>query len=437
METCIAPDATQASQSYGASRPLTPTSARTNTSPTLTPKRPLAYTARKTCRVCGSGELFPYIRLGMQPLANALRAPDARGKELRVPLTVAACPRCKLSQLTHVVSRDVLYKDYVYYSGANPSWKYYCAELAHRYGSPGMLVMDIASNDGTLLKEFAERGCTVRGIEPATNFADCGVPTISAYWSAETARQLRIKADVITAQNVLGHVDDVHDFMEGIVIALKDDGVAVIEVPYLLDLFDACAFDTIYHEHLSYWTMTALTWLADKFNLVVRDVHLVSVHGGSLRVELTKTGKRGDSVLGLLAAELHDINRRTYLQASERITQRLAAINRELAPFDRDFVGYGAAAKATVMINSLDVRAYPRIVYDDSPHKYGKLIPGTRIPIEAPPDWHDLDANWHDPLVIFAWNWSKALTNRIRSRGFRGPIFVPLPEPRWEPALSQ
>lgn len=383
-------------------------------------------TLRRGCRVCGSLRLTPYLDFGLQPLANSLRTPDAPLRsEYRAPLKVVACPQCKLSQLTYVVPREVMYTNYVYRSGTSPAWRTRCAELAAQYAKPGAHVVEIASNDGTLLREFAARGCLTLGVEPATDFAGEGV--LTEFWSAKLAGQLP-PADVLVAQNVLGHVDDVHDFMEGIATALAPNGLAIIEVPYLGKLFDNLAFDTVYHEHLSYWSVTALKTLAEAHNLVLVDVQPQPVHGGSIRVLLARSGRPRDVVTRYLVAEHEDFRRQTYLNFSARVTRRIADISEALS--EREYLGYGAAAKTSVMLGCLDVRSFPRAVIDETPGKHGLRIPGTQVPIVAPlsaAEWRALDV----PLVIFAWNWASDIIPRVRRAGFTGPILVPNPRMQW------
>ena len=381
--------------------------------------------------MCGAGRLYTYLDLGQQALANALRDPDdAISEELRVPLRLQACMTCKLSQLSHVVPKEWLYTTYAYRSGVSEGWRQHCASLAETYARPGALTLDIASNDGTLVREFAKRGCDAMGVEPSESFADCAYNRVTAWWTrAEVARLALVgKVDVLTAQNVLGHVDDVQDFVGAIADALAPNGVAIVEVPYLGDLLDSLAFDTIYHEHLSYWSVTALHTLAKAHGLHVNDVRFLrNVHGGSIRAMLSKSGGQSETVVGALTDELHDLKRNAYLKFSARVTTRIADICEELLAAT-PYVGYGAAAKASVMLQCMDVRAYPREVYDQNPAKWERKIPGTNVLIVPEPHM----PRFAGPLVIFAWNWADSIIPRLRKQGYRGAIFVPLPRPRWD-----
>ena len=387
----------------------------------------MSVTAHTVCRVCGTPRLFRWLDLGTQPLANAVRSADAPLRdEFRAPLAVAACPDCKLSQLTHVVAPTMLYARYNFQAGISAGWRAHCDALAHTLGRAGAVVLDIASNDGTLLRAFAARGCTTLGVEPAQDFAGPGVRT--AFWSSALARDPEIagRVDVLTATNVLGHVDDVHDFMAGVEIALAPSGIAVIEVPYLGKLLDTLAFDTIYHEHLSYWSVTALKRLCSAHGLTLWNVIPQAIHGGSIRALIAREGTPSAAVTHYLVAEHHDFRRHMYQRASAHITRRIADINEAL--LDLEYVGFGASAKAAVLLGTLDVRALPRAIYDETRAKQGHRMPGTQVPILAPPlDWR-MEPR---PLVIFAWNWARDLAPRFRAAGFTGPILVPQPTPRW------
>jgi SAM-dependent methyltransferase len=378
----------------------------------------------RTCRVCGRGGLFRYLDLGLQPLPNAFRAPaDAISDEPRFPLVLQACPGCKLSQLTHVVPRDFMYTTYAYSSGVNPAWHAHCEALAMQFARPGAFVIDIASNDGTLVRKFAALGCDTVGVEPSASFD--GYNKITQWWTTRTVKTLNLTgvADVVTAQNVLGHVDDVHDFMAAIALALKPDGVAVIEVPYVVDLLNNLAFDTVYHEHLSYWSVTALSVLANEHGLEIADVDRISVHGGSIRVQLRKDGNA--AATSLLLDELHTLRKPTYLSFSARVTRAMATINEELRCVT-PYYAFGAAAKLTVLLNTLEVRALPRGVFDHTEAKQGKVMPGTQVPVLPVPE------RLPGPLLLGAWNWADTLVPKLRAEGYRYPIFIPLPRPRWD-----
>lgn len=392
---------------------------------------PVTRVGRVGCRVCGSTQMLSYLNLGQQPHANALQRLDEPFAPT-APLRVFACQVCKLSQLSHVASRDTLYTTYAYRSGVSAGWRTHCTALAATYGGPSKMTLDIASNDGTMVNAMKATGAEAMGVEPSPSFADCNYNRVTRWWSSVLVAELKLtgRAEVITAQNVLGHVHDVHDFMAGVKLALASDGIAIIEVPYVGDLLRTLAFDTVYHEHLSYWSVTALRDLCNVHDLMLTDVLKLSIHGGSIRVTIRHSAPRivSSHVAQYLALEKRDLTKSAYLRFSERVTGRIAKINDELH-HAQPYAGFGAAAKTAVMLGCLDVQAYPRVVFDDNVYKHGYTIPGTRVPIAAPPtDWRDAP----DRLCVFSWNWADIIIPRLRAEGYRGDIFVPMPTPYWD-----
>lgn len=393
--------------------------------------KPSAGPSRISCRCCGSGMMLSYLNLGKQPYANTLQpigAPLAEGAELRL----FACQRCQLSQLSHVAKRDTLYESYAYRSGVSAGWRAHCAALAAEYGGAGKLTLDIASNDGTLVQAFVATGASAMGLEPSLSFGDCEYPRITGWWGTDAARKLELvggQLDVITAQNVLGHVHDVHDFMAGIALALAPDGVAVIEVPYVADMLRALSFDTVYHEHLSVWSVTALRELCNAHRVTLSYIQPLATHGGSIRAVLTLGTEVHKRVAQYLARERRDLHKDAYLRFSERVSARMLDLNNTLRAMT-PYVGFGAAAKTTVMLHCVDVRAYPTVVYDDNLYKHGFVIPGTRVPIlmASPGEFRGLTK----PICIFAWNHAVDIIPRLRAEGYRGDIYVPGASPRWD-----
>ena len=419
MASSVAPDAGLISTPRGESA--------ADTAPSLPTSTPPSLARRNACRVCGNDRLMPYLHLGQQPLANAFRAPDDTSAEPRFPLAVRACPVCKLSQLTHVVSADVLYaQPYAFAAGVSKAWQTHCARFADAFARPGLRVLDVASNDGTLVREFATRGCDASGVDPAPNFADGSYPLVSAFWTHALAQTAEFvgRIDLLCATNVLGHVDDVQDFARGIATALAPAGRAVIEVPYVVDMLDALTYDLVYHEHLSYWSVTALHSLARDAGLVLADVQRIHTHGGSIRATFAVRGTASAAVTKLMVDEHHDLRRAAYMRFSERVSGRMAQLNvwaQGLAPY----LGFGASAKATVLLGTLNVEAYPTAVVDDNPAKQGRLVPGTRVPVIAAPDW----SRETRPVVVFTWNQVDAIARKLRRAGYTGAIHAPFPVP--------
>ena len=273
--------------------------------------------SRTTCRICNSSGIQPVLSLGTTPLADGLRRKDQLSRAEPVfPLNVAFCPRCSLMQLLETVPPEQLFcEDYPYYSSFSPALLKHSREnaldlIAQRKLTRDSLVLELASNDGYLLKNFVESGIPVLGIDPAEGPAraaeQAGVPTLCTFFGESLARELKASgkaADVIIGNNVLAHVADLHGFVEGIRTLLKEDGVAVIEMPYVKDLVDHCEFDTIYHEHLCYFSVTALDYLFRMHSLFLNNVKRLSIHGGSLRIYVEKKENVSSTVRDMLQME--------------------------------------------------------------------------------------------------------------------------------------
>ncbi|MBL8058803.1 MAG: methyltransferase domain-containing protein, partial [Anaerolineales bacterium] len=269
------------------------------------------------CRACGQTGLRPVLALGVTPLADALLTEAQLDQpEITAPLDLVFCPHCALVQITVSVDPAILFgRDYPYFSSVSKSLLAHFRESAlhlqqTRALGPDSLVLEAASNDGYMLRNFVERGIPVLGIDPAGPPAQAaqqaGIPTLNTFFTLELARQLRAEgrqADIFLANNVLAHVPDLNGFVAGIRTVLKDDGLAVIECPYLVDLVDHCEFDTIYHQHLCYFSVTALDRLFRRHGLFLNDVKRTAIHGGSLRLFVAPREAPGEAVRALLAQE--------------------------------------------------------------------------------------------------------------------------------------
>ena len=388
------------------------------------------------CRACGSDRLERYLDLGVQAPANVLRAPRDRTPEFRAPLSVSWCGGCGLSQLDQVVSPDVLYADYPFRAGLSRLWHAHCAELVAAVAAPGRRVLvDIGSNDGALLEEAAAQGWTVLGVDPAP--VDTLCPTITGLWSADLGHRVALlhgPADVITATNVFGHVDDAGDFLEGTRQLLAAQGVVVIECPHVFPLLEQTAFDTIYHEHLSYWSLRPLELLAESVGLKVVDVEsFPDLHGGTMRYYLTHGDPETEvatrvTKLRILEADQFRQGITPYRDFAERVRDQLE-MTRQLLTVARQegkrIWGYGANAKSAVLLQAAGLTAatVERIV-DDTEAKQGLATPGLHIPIT---DASELPCA--DLLILFSWNNAQELQAKARARGFRGQFFLPHPTP--------
>ena len=400
------------------------------------------------CRSCGARGLDVFLSLGSQPLANALRSADELDlPEPRYPLEVAFCAGCSLAQLTVSVPPEQLFAEYSYFSSFSPSVVANAAALVARLveerqlGS-GHLALEIASNDGYLLKHYVAEGVQVLGVEPAANVAvaaeAAGVPTHVAFFGRQVAEELRAAgrwADVLHANNVMAHVPDPNGVVAGIERVLAEGGLAVFESPYVRELVDKLEFDTIYHEHLFYYSLSSFSALLERNGLEVVDVERIPIHGGTLRVFAMRRGEGVPSpAVGRLAAEEHQIglDRRAWFEGfGERVEGLCASMRSLLADLKgqgRRIAGYGAAAKATVMLNALGVGAETiDYVADRSPHKQGRYLPGTRIPI-VPAE--RLVEDQADDVVIFAWNFAdEIMAEQAVYRAAGGRFVIPVPEP--------
>ena len=311
--------------------------------------------------------------------------------------------------------------------------------IDERHLGPRSLVVEVASNDGYLLQYYQQAGIPVLGIEPAANIASeavkRGVPTMVEFFGQQLAGQLRAKgqrADVIHAHNVLAHVADLNGFVEGIKILLKDDGVAVIEAPYVKDLIDHCEFDTIYHEHLCYYSLTALDRLFRRHDLFIQDVDRISIHGGSLRVTVGKSEAAAPAVASVLAEEsAWGVDRfATYRDFGVRVEALKATLTSMLAGFKRRgdrIAAYGAAAKGSTLLNYFGIGLETLdFVVDRSPHKQGRFMPGVHIPIRAP---ERLLEEMPDEVLLLTWNFADEILEQQKAyRQLGGRFIIPVPD---------
>ncbi|HEV2035657.1 MAG TPA: class I SAM-dependent methyltransferase [Candidatus Dormibacteraeota bacterium] len=396
------------------------------------------------CRSCGSEGVELVLSLGETPLANALIKPDQLdAPEPVFPLDLAFCSDCSLVQITFTVPPERLFSEYPYLSSVSDTMLEHARQLTAELGrerrlSADSLVIEIASNDGYLLQNYLASGIPVLGIEPARNIALIAeqrrVPTIVEFFGSRLGVQLAAdghRADVIHAHNVLAHVADLNGVIAGIYALLKDDGIAVIEVPYVRDLIDRLEFDTIYHEHLCYFSVTALDRLLGRHDMRLLDVQRLPIHGGSLRVRAGKRGIPHPSVAAMLGEEraIGMTSMGYYSRFGEQVRalrKQLVEALRRLKAGGNRIAAYGASAKGSTLLNYIGIGSEVLdFVADRSVVKQGLFTPGTRLPVVSP---DVLLREIPDYALLLVWNFADEVLRQqhgYRERG--GRFIIPVP----------
>ena len=401
-----------------------------------------------TCRFCGALLQDTFVDLGPQPLCESFVAPeDVERMEPFYPLHVRICRECLLVQLPAYVDREDIFREYAYFSSFSDSWveharQYADAMIQRRDLGGSSLVVELASNDGYLLQHFVARGVPVLGVEPAHNVAAAaearGVPTLTEFFGRELAERLvreRGHADLVIGNNVLAQVPDLNDFVGGIAILLDPQGVATLEFPHVVRLVEGVQFDTIYHEHFSYFSLTTVSLIARAHGLAVVDVEEVPTHGGSLRVFLARVD--GDpsvapSVDALLARERDGgyASLDGYRGFEERVREAKRSLLTFLIDRRRDglsVAGYGAPGKGNTLLNYCGIRTdLLDYTVDRNPYKHGRFTPGTRIPIHDPAR---LAETRPEVILILPWNLKDEIMEQMAAiRAWGGQFVVPIPD---------
>ena len=404
---------------------------------------------RLRCWSCGGSQLRSVLDLGSTPLANSLVTEAGLAQTDPVfPLELAFCEECTLVQITDSVPPERLFREYVYFSSYSDTMLEHSGRLVERMVAErglgaSSLVVEVASNDGYLLQFYKRAGVQVLGVEPAVNVAKVAIeerriPTITEFFGDEVAGRLRAegkRAAVMHANNVLAHVPDLNGFIRGFKLLLADDGVAIFEAPYVRDMVAECQFDTIYHEHLCYYSLTALDRLFRRNGMVIAHVERVAIHGGSLRVFAAHDTVTPDAtVTAMLDDERrHGLDGLAYYEAFARRVHALkvvlTGVLRDLKRAGCTIAAYGASAKGSTLLNAFGIGAdVLDFVVDRSPHKQGLYTAGTHIPIRAP---EALLASHADYALLLTWNFAdEILAQQSEYRAAGGRFIVPVPEVR-------
>ena len=401
------------------------------------------------CRFCGTTLQHVFVDLGMSPMANSYLKPHQLNRmEPFYPLRAFVCEQCFLVQLEQFESPDHIFSDYAYFSSFSDLFlqhaKDYVDMAMDRFKlGGGSYVVEIASNDGYLLQNFVKRGVPVLGIEPAKNVAEVavkkGVPSLVKFFGVETARELAAKGrrpDLLIGNNVLAHVPDINDFVGGLKVLLGPSGVVTMEFPHLMRLMAFNQFDTVYHEHFSYFSLTTVAQIFSKHGLTLFDVEEISTHGGSLRIYARHDGDASKPVTERLTALRTKEAREGfatlnhYLSFSEGVNETKRALLEFLIKAKREgkkVVAYGAAAKASTLLNFCGVRTdLVDYLVDRSPYKQGHWLPGVHIPIYDP---ERVKTDKPDYVMILAWNLKdEVMAQMAFIRDWGGKFVVPIPK---------
>jgi SAM-dependent methyltransferase len=402
------------------------------------------------CRFCGTTVRHVFVDLGMAPLGESfLTATQLHQREPFYPLRVHVCEQCFLVQLAEYVSPAEIFSEYAYFSSYSRSWveqaRAYAEQMRRRLPlTDRSFVIEIASNDGYLLQHFVRAGIPVLGIEPAANVAATArkrhVPTRSAFFGVEVAEELALAgecADLLIGNNVLARVPDLNEFVKSLKIALKPDGIITMEFPHLMRLMEGIQFDTIYHEHLSYFSLLTVERLFEAHGLAIDDVEELPTHGGSLRIYArhSEAGtEAGEAVRQLRRREEHaGLNR---VQSYGHFASRVSETKRRLLEFlidvkrqGKSIVGYGAPGNGNTLLNYCGIRSdFIDYTVDRNPYKHYKFLPGTHIPVFPP---ERIQATRPDYVLILPWNLEEEIVEQMRYiRAWGGRCVIPIPEVR-------
>jgi hypothetical protein len=417
---------------------------------------PGSYPGSDVCRFCSSQLELTMVDLGMSPLCESLvERGNLEGPETFYPLHVRVCESCWLAQLPEVVTPDDIFSEYAYFSAYSDSWvehaRSYVESIADRLSlGPESFVVEIASNDGYLLQHFVKRDIPVLGIDPARNVAEAaiseGVPTLVEFFGLALAESMAARgkrADLIVGNNVLAQVPDINDFVAGVRVLLADGATATFEFPHLARLLEHVEYDTIYHEHFSYFSLSAIQKIFEAHELAVVDVEELSTHGGSLRIYVTHADEsrpissavdrlcRLEKESGLCSRDRYERFTEAVHESKRSLLEVLIGLRRE----GKQVVGYGAPGKGNTLLNFCGIRTdLLEYTVDRNPYKHGKYTPGTHIPIRSP---EEIRRTQPDAIVILPWNLADEISEQLAyTAAWGATLIVPIPSPRvFEPGL--
>lgn len=375
---------------------------------------------KNICRCCRGKKLLTYLNLGSQPLANSYH----KGEKLpNYPLKVNLCLSCYHSQLSVVVNKDAMFRNYLYVSGTTKTFRDHTKKLAEdavgRFDKKKLAVLDIACNDGTQLEFFRDLGCVVMGVDPAENLRkitkEKKIDVVVNYWTEKVAGAMGQKFDIITGTNVFAHVDNLDQFLNASKISLKKDGLLILEFPYADKMIEHNEFDTVYHEHLSYFLVNSFATLAKRIGFQIVDVLQTSIHGGSIRFFLkARVGQHCERVKKLIKEEERKglLSVDSYRQFSQRVKKNknnLKILIDNLRREKKMVVGYGASAKGNTMLNYFKLKL--NYIVDDNELKWGYKTPGRNIPIVSPSAIADTKDDLH--VVVLSWNFYNEIVRKV------------------------
>lgn len=403
----------------------------------------------KYCRLCKNHNIVPVLDLGKTALANSfLKKNQLSNKELFFPLGLNFCPNCGQLQTTHVVNPELMFRNYVWVSSTSHVTREHFQNYANFTFNKlrmkkGDLVVEMGSNDGVLLKPFKILGAKVLGIDPARNVAKRatkeGIETLPNFFNSLIAKKVLKKygpAKVITGNNVFAHINDLDEIIKGVKILLREDGVFVIEFPYLVDFVEKNLFDLVYHEHLSFLAVSPLDKFFKKHKMQIIDVVKTPVHGGSIRILIQKRGgiyKLNNSVQRFIKSEkdrkLHLLS--TYVKYAKQIEKNkkeLVSLLKDLKSKNKKIIAYGAPAKGNTLLSYFQINTkILDYIIDDSPYKHNLYTPGTHIPIYGP---DKLKTEKPDYIFMLAWNFADDLMKRLKNfKKGGGKFIIPVPKP--------